>query len=343
MDLFPPIPVWPSNVGPLPPPPSRAAVCAIVNSFQGQLIHSTQLGDLYWWDPMLADCNDPADRAQIYPQLRALQTLPDGSTFRNTHINLTLDMTGLACLPKIKALIYEALTVGGFTGCLLCCMGDGDEGNPGALGGQWLMKNFKAIVQFMRDGIDLTPYIVFCPGYDGVIPAWQPPTRVNEFARMARDVLGDKGYLAIEPSGGYWSWSGEVNDWGTEDGQCFDVILQELNIATAPPDPPPAHLLDGHGGWSQETLNQDLNNPWDSVWQIVGHMVKPFNRPAEMPTNDYPDGIPYALGGGTPRGPFTYVLWEHSTYEWVRIHSITEARINDRRACYRKLGCTVVC
>jgi len=202
-------------------------------------------------------------------------------------------------------------------------------------------------VKFMREdgGIDLTPYIVFCPGYDGIVPAWQPTTRVNEFARMARQALGPNGYLALEVSGGYWSWSGEVNDWATPDGQCFDVVLIELNIDTAPPDVPPADLLDAHGGWSEHTLANDLNNRWDSVWQIIGHLVSPFNRPTEMPTNDYPAGMQgvYALGQGTPRGPFTAVLFEHSTYEWIRVENITIERINQRRAAYRKLGCRVVC
>lgn len=330
----------PSSGGGLPPPPTREVICRVVCSFQGQ-----QFGDTHWWDPMMADIADPAERARRYPILRTPQPQPDGPILINTHLNLSLDMTGLACLPKIKGLIYEAVTLGKMTGVLLMCMGDGDEGNPGALGGQWLMANFAAIVEYMRSagGVDLTPYIVFCPGYDGIVPAWQPTTRVNDFARLARSILGDKGYLALEVSGGYWSWSGEVNDWATSDGQCFDVILVEFNIATAPPDPPPAALLDDHGGWSADTLARDLNNPWSSVWQIVGHLQSPYHRPPETPTNDYPDGIPYALGGGTPRGPFTSVIFEHSTYEWIRAQNITVERINQRRAYYRTLGCRVIC
>jgi len=139
--LFPAIPRWP---GGLPPIPSRADVSKVVCSFQGQVIRTRQFGDVHWWDPMMADITDPADRADIYPQLRAPQPQPDGTVLVNTHINLSLDMTGLACLPKIKALIYEALTVGQMTGVLLMCMGDGDTGsNPGALGGQWLYENFR--------------------------------------------------------------------------------------------------------------------------------------------------------------------------------------------------------
>ena len=57
----------------------------------------------------------------------------------------------------------------------------------------------------------------------------------------ARALIGRYGgYLAIELSGGYCYWTGERNDWETEDGQRFDVILQELPIGTACPAPPPA-------------------------------------------------------------------------------------------------------
>lgn len=300
---------------PLPPRPTRDQLCGIRNQFQGLLITTKQVGEQYWFEPWLADLTDTADRQIVYDAHKAVG---------DTHVNLSLDLTGLAGLAWRKQLIREAITVGGMTGVLLMCMGDGQETNvppgghdPGALGYEWLMNNFSTIYQFMQDGEDLTPYIVWCPGYDGVVPAWQPFTRVNEFVRMAREVIGD-GALALELAYGYMSWTGERNIWAEPDGQCVDVILSEFPIDWGTPP----------------TFG------CDAVWQIVGRMVQPYLRPAEQPADDDPHP-PYMLGGGTPRGPFYYVALEHSAYNWVRQHCDV-ALVNERRAYLKALGCAYV-
>ncbi len=178
------------------------------------------------------------------------------------------------------------------------------------------------------------------PGYDGVVPGWQPFTCVNDYVEMARGVVGPSGSLAIELSSGYNSWSGEANDWATPDGQMFDVILSEFPYQIGPPGLIPAQYLDGRNWKPMPPLTNEQRAPWDQVWQIVGAMIPNFQRPADMPDNDYPDGIPYRLSAGTPRGPFYYVAWEFDTYGWVRFCPLSQ--VQSHRAALQSLGCTLV-
>lgn len=309
----------------LPPRPTREQVCAIRCELQGLFIHGQ-----HWFEPQIADYPAVADRMAVYAAKRAMG---------DTHVCLSLDLTGLAGLKWRKQVIREAITVGGMTGVLLMCMGDGHgqpNTDPGALGHTWLMANFDAIVGYMEQGEDLTPWIVFCPGFDGVVPDWQPYTLVNDFARVARGRLDHlrwgRGYLAIELSAGYATWTGERNDWATPDGQCFDVILQEFDIDFAAPDPPPPH-------WDQ--LTNEQRNPWSRTWEMVGRMVRPYHRPADQPASEDPLP-PYHLGGGTPRGPFFYIAWEFLTYQWCRAHAVTPERVQQGRDYLRALGCPYV-
>lgn len=314
-----------SNV--LPPRPSREAVCAVRNQFQG-----ISVGGRHLFEPEIGWTLTPEGRQRAYAAHRAVG---------DTHINLSLDLSGLACLPRLKAIIREAITAGAMTGVVLMCMGDGSPANPdpGALGVEWLMANFDAIVDYLEADEDLTPWIVFCPGYDGVVPGWQPWSRVNAFARMARarlDRLAHGGYLALELSSGYCVWSGEDNDWATTDGQCFDVILQEFPIEWGPPEAPPAYLLLPDGSdWAPSASNEQ-RAPWTQIW-IVQRMLGPrYRRPAAQPPRYDPDP-PYFLGGGTPRGRYFYIAWERTTYLWVR-KNCDISIVNQQTAVVRDLG-----
>lgn len=308
----------------LPQRPTRDQLCAVRNQLQGISVDGVHL-----FDPSIGWFLTPAERRQAYAAHHAVG---------DTHVNLSLDMTGLACLPTIKAIIREVITVGGMTGVLLMCMGDGSPANPdpGALGVDWLMANFSAIYDYMKAGEDLTPWIVFCPGYDGVVPGWQPWSRVNQFARMARGVLGSNGYLALELAAGYCVWSGETNDWSTADGQYFDVILQEFPIEWGPPAAPPANLLTPDGSdWAPTTTN-DQRNPWTQIW-IMQRMLGPrYVRPASQPPL-YDPAPPYFLGGGTPRGRYYYIAWERTTYLWVR-QNCDISIVHQQTAVVKSLG-----
>ena len=311
-------------VPPLPPRPTREQVCAVQCELQGLYILNQ-----YWFEPQIADYPNLADRMQVYAAKHAMG---------DTHINISLDMMGLAGLAWRKQLIREAITTGGFAGVVLCCMGDGHgqpNTDPGALGHDWLMAHFPDIYAYMKDGEDLTPWIVFVPGYDGVVPDWQPPSLVDEFAFLARSVInaGESGYLGLELSAGYCVWAGdEFNNWATAAGHCFDVILQEFNIDFAAPTPPPPN-------W--DSLTDQQKAPWSQTWQMVGRMVRPYHRPADQPASEDPNP-PFNLATGTPRGPYYYIAWEYLTYQWCRAHAVTAERVEAGRQYLKALGCPYV-
>jgi hypothetical protein len=298
-------------------------VCAIRNQLQG-----IKVGNWYLFDPEIGSLDkDTAFRLGAYAAHRAVR-LPNGTPQPDTHICLSLDRTGLAGLPHLKAVIREAITEGGMTGVLLMCCGDGNDAgepnhDPGALGYSWLMANFNAIVDFMEAGEDLTPWIVFGPGFDGIIPAWLGPpwNRVGKFIRMARarlNRLKQPGYLALELSFGWWAWTGERNDWATEEGQMVDVGLYEFPITWGPPAAPPASLLLPDGSdWAPSTTG-DQRAPWTQVWLVNRFLGDRYRRPASQPRNCEPRP-PYA-DATTPRGRKFFVMWERGTYLWVYFH-----------------------
>lgn len=311
--------IMPKSGGVLPPRPTREQMCGVRNQLQGIEVsrYMDRPGTHHLFDPEIGWWDDRDFRMEAYEVHRAIG---------DTHVCLSLDMNGLAGLPHLKAVIREAITDGGMVGVMLMCMGDGnDEGehdhDPGALNFSWLMANFNAIVDFMEADEDLTPYINFGPGFDGVVPAWQPFSRVNQFLQMARSRLNrlswGPGYLNIELASGFATWSGESNDWGTRDGQMVDTILQEFPIEWGPPTPPPANLLTPDGrNWSASASNEQ-RNPWTQIW-LIQRMIGPlYKRPTMQPV-DYDPHPPFLLGGGTPRGRFFYICWERTTYLWTR-------------------------
>ncbi len=291
--------------------PTRDQVCGVRHQFQGMSITlppgSTfdPLKARYWFDPLINDMGDQADRLAVYAAHRAVG---------DTHLNLSLGLNGLTGLPRLLMIATEAIAQGGLTGILLMCMGDGHgtpNSDPGALGYTWLMANFSRIydaVRTVRIGDhSLADHVVFVPGYDGVVPDWQPPSTVDRFLLLARSwiTLGAAGYLGLELSAGYCVWGDEHaidgNNWTTPAGHAVDVILQEGPIDMGPPQlvpPPPGPVPDR----------------WTQVYQIVGRMVQPYS----LVPGQWDDlHAPFLLGGGTPRGPFFYDYWEFDTMRWT--------------------------
>ena len=276
------------------PDTTRAKVCAVRNQFQGLVVVTRQYGTLPLFDPVIGWLANRADRQACYDAHKAVG---------DTHINLALSGQykegGEAYefipgrdysqdLPALAALIGEAADEGLYT--LLMLGGDGDHYDPDGLvhGYTWLMANFQRIYDGLKA---VAPWTVFCPGYDGVVPAWQPASRVADWLLYARSVVGDTGHLAIELSAGYSSWGDGGDNWTSPAGLAVDTILQEF-----------PYQLEGN---------------WDQVWQICGRMERPYHRPANQPPWDDPNP-PFYLSTPTPRGPRYYVAWEYDTYGWVR-------------------------
>ncbi len=340
----------------LPRPPTRAELCGIRCQFQGLTVTTQQYGTLPWFEPALGWLALQTDRTAVYDVKAAAG---------DTHINLALSGSYNEIdqayehipgrdysqdLPALRALITEAITAGVARGLpsgfriLLAMAGDGMGPDPVGMtyGFSWLMQHFEHVWRALRgdggEGPDLTPWIIPMPGYDGVVPGWQPWSCVNRYVQMARAVVGPHAALAIELAAGYNSWSGEANDWATPDGQCFDVILSEFPYQIGPPRPIPPDLLNANG-WRSTATNED-RAPYDQVWQIIGALIPDFRRPADMPANDYPNGVPYRLGGGTPRGPYYFSAFEFDTYGWVRWCPVSQVLMH--RAYLYSLGCEFV-
>jgi hypothetical protein len=111
--------------------------------------------------------------------------------------------------------------------------------------------------------------------------------------------LSGNCYLGIEHNQGHIPL-GEGGDDYKPGGrmQNFDVIFGEFDDS---PDP---------------------NTGNDSIWQICGRMIRPYNRPPDQPGNDDPNP-PFYMNYPNPRGQFYYVGFEYSfnfgAYAWVRV------------------------
>lgn len=352
----------------LPAPPTRDQLCGVKCSFQGLTVVTQQFGALPWFEPALGWLALLSDRNAVYDAKAAA-----GDTHVNLAVSSAYNEAGqvYAAIPgrdfsqdlgDLRSLIAEAICAGVSRGVpngfriLLAMAGDGMSVNsnpqPGeyndpvgmTYGYQWLVANFLRIWSTLRgdsgEGPDLTPWIVPMPGYDGVVPAWQPFACVNQYVQMARSVVGPSAALAIELAAGYNSWSGEDNDWATADGKMFDVILSEFPYPMGPPSLIPPDLLDGRNWKPMPPLTNEQRAPFDQVWQIAGALISPFNRPADMPENDYPGGVPYRLSGGTPRGAFYYIAFEYDTYGWVR--GLPLSTVQEHRAYLSSIGCQFI-
>ena len=340
-----------STVKPLPPlpaKPSRAEILTAQISFQGLFVETQQFGRLPWFEPAIGWFTGPtaaADRQAVYAVKRAA-----GDKLVNVAVSSQYQEPNQAYqhvpgrdfstdLPALYALCREIISEGFYV--LLMCGGDGEGEDPVGLthGWTWLMANFERIVEALVFGdndaanfdfpTDLTPYIIFCPGYDGCVPEWQPKTHVDEFLLLARRALGVSRYLALELSAGYASWGDGGDNWRSPAGQAVDLILQEFPFPMGPPVPAPAD-------WDH--LSNEQRAPWSQVW-LVQYMIRPYHRPADQPASFDP-APPHYLAGGTPRGPFVYSAFEYDLYGWVRNPAPTI--IAQHRAYLRSLGCALV-
>lgn len=318
---------------PLPSPLPRLELLRAPCTFQGLTVETSQFGVLPWFEPAIGWLDLLDDRLAVYAVKRAA-----GDTLINIALTGQYSEPGQAYanipgrdysedLPALRALIVEALTVGGMRGVLLMLGGDGNNPDPVGMtkGRTWLMQNFQRIYDALAD---LSPYIIWCPGYDGVVPAWGPavyayPSVVDEWLLFARSVVGPSGYLALELAAGYAHWGGEGRNYTTAAGQALDVVISELPYPMGPP-----------------ALYDPANaTPWNQVWQIVGRLQRPYYRSADQPADDDPNP-PYYLAGGTPRGLFVYWAWEFDTYGWVRWLPVYI--VDEHRQALRALGCAQV-
>lgn len=323
------------NASVLPAPPTRAQICGLKTSLAGLTYQTTQYGPIPAWfyarlntvDRAAARATHKAAGDTHLPIPITEAYLEPGTLWPDELLNgydYTQDLAGF------RAVLIEAIADGLLIDCPLG--GDGLGAGPGyndpvghTYGQQWLMDNLARIIAGLQgDGTaanpDLTPYIIFRPGWDGVFYGWGvpgevpdlQPTRVRLLGELFRSLLPN-GYLSIEHTPGNIPCGEGGADYAPGGlMQNFDTILSEFS-----------------------TVHED------SCWQVVGRMVQPYNRPPDQPSGDDPHP-PFYLAPGNPRGPYFYVAFEPKiggVYQWAR-GQCTLADVQNVRAYLHALGCT---
>jgi hypothetical protein len=315
-----------------PPVPSRDQVLGINLQFQGLRVTTAQYGELPWFEAALAWLT-PADRQAVYSAKHAVGdthciiALPSGPPLYDepnqpysadrfgpldwTHGNTAMD-------PQFVALVEEVI-LAGFTPLIFLGGDAGDvQGFPIAMAQLPLVTNALAQSQYG----DLNLYVVKIPGWDGVFYGYTPQ-HVQQYGDYARQ-LSPNGYVGIEHNTGHIPVGNGPADYAPGGMMSnFDLVMSEFDNGTA---------------------RQGYAN--DSVWQIVGRLTRPYNRPPDQPADDDPNP-PFYLAPGTARGAYSYGCFEFEEYTWVhQWYSLDEpgkqalqAQIATERAYLQMLGC----
>lgn len=352
----------PSTPGVLPPIPTRTQVCSIQTSLQGLMYHTQKWGDIpAWFYAALPDEDRPAARQS---HLRVKDThIPisisaaykEHGTLWPDELKQGYDFT--QNLDGLRAICMELICDGLLIDMPLA--GDGLGMGPGyndpvgnTYGHGWLRANLERIIRGLQgDGTtekpDLTPYIIFRPGWDAVFYGWggaeggkamksqhhlrwrhqrqwkvatptqqeldDQQTRVKEFGELFRRIL-PQGYLAIEHTPGNIPCGEGGGDYAPGGLMTtYDTIMGEFN-----------------------TVHED------SYWQIAGRMLDVYHRPPDQPAGDDPNPPKY-LGPDSPRGPYFWVGFEPTVggvYQWCRGGcSLADVQNVDRYM--RDSGCTL--
>lgn len=336
-DPQPGIELEPSAI-PFPSAPSRETICQSTLSFQGLDILTPTFGLLHWFE-VLSWSLPQLDRMAIY-----LAKHDAGDTA--AIVDLSAQYCGPTyCYPvpgrdwsrdlyRFRARICEIIRAG-FPNIWLFLAGDGMSNPAGGYndpvgwtyGFEWLMDHLAEVITSLQplpgallgsdDAIDLTKYILFCPGYDAVFYGWtDADQRVAEFGRYFRTLLPD-GYLAIEHDIGHIPIGNGPSDWAPGGAmQNFDVVFSEFDNQPTPDN--------------------------DSYWQVAARLLGPaYIRPADQPPDDDPPPAPFYLLHPTPRGPVYAHALEYWAYPFVR-GAVTAAEVQDKRRLMRGLGYALV-
>ncbi|HEY8039878.1 MAG TPA: hypothetical protein VIF15_08805 [Polyangiaceae bacterium] len=301
-----------------PAAPTRAGVLSVKLTFQGLTVTLPTYGAIPWFEPAITSL-DAASRKLVYQAKHAAGDTHIGMAVSWAYMNdggysypvPGLDLTGN--LPAFRALVVEAIE-NGFTPVIFLA-GDGEspagggynDPNGWTYGYSWLMAHLPAIVASLQQPFDLTPYCLLVPGWDGVMPGWQP-SELDAYLLQARSLLPN-GYVGLELASGTCHWGGGAANYTSPSGQALDAILQEF------PGPPTG----------------------DQVWQIAARELGPaYVRPPDQPAGDDPSP-PFYLPGGTPRGPWFVVAYEYDEYRWVRAQ-VTATQIQTERQYLATMG-----
>jgi hypothetical protein len=278
--------------GSLPAVPTRAQALAYHTHFMGGIVvNSPTYGLMPWWDSALSWC-DPTTRQLAYAakhaagDTHAILEVPNGKPLYNEGGQFyspdkfgPLDWTrGETQLTADFDRLLDEILDNGFYFHIAM-----DETQQDS------MNISKLVARRLKD-LGLSAYGFMMPGYDGVFYGWEPSNEVIPLWAADARAINPDILLGIEHQPGKIPLGNGADDYRTNGLMTgFDVILGEFDM---PPD--------------------------DTVWQVLGRMVRPYHRPANQPSGDDPNP-PFYLQDDSPRGPYVYVGFEtDNPYHWVR-------------------------
>lgn len=355
--------------GKFPPIPSRSQVCSIQESLQGLTYQTSEFGPIPAWFYPGLNLDDRAKARQTHKTAKDTHIwIPISAAYKESgtlwpnQLKDGYDYT--QNLDEFRKVLIDVICDGLLIDMPLA--GDGlglgpDYNDPvgRTYGHGWLVNNLERIIRGLQgDGSsqtvtgDLTPYIIFRPGWDAVFYGWggmESPShltamksqhglrwrhthpnkprpvkmstkelddqqkRVKEFGELFRRILPN-GYLAIEHTPGNIPCGEGGGDYAPGGLMTtFDTIMGEFH-----------------------TVHED------SFWQIAGRMVSPYHRPSDQPTGDDPHP-PFYLATPSDRGPYFYVAFEPTkggVYEWCR-GLCTLEQVKEVDSYMRSCGCTL--
>ena len=308
---------------PFPPVPTREQVCGVKMQFRGGLLVESPVYGLMPWYPAALSWCDPVTRQHVYAAMRlagdrqALIEIPNGLPLYNEMGQFyspdkfgPLDWTnGETQLDaRFNDLVDEVI----------------EEGFTYIINMDERQDHSTRIVQLVMQALSdkEAEYGFTMPGYDSVFPTW-PPAAITNWANVAR-AIKPNCYTGLEHQPGEIPAGNDARDYqpgGAMDG--FDVVLGEF-----------------------QAENSGLHS--DTTWQVLGRMIRPYNRPADQPAGDDPHP-PFVLTD-SPRGPRYYCAWEtEEPYLWVRTDpndpgavAATLAVIENERAYLAEMGCQYI-
>ncbi len=286
--------------------------------FQGLTCHTTQYGDLPWFDDALFSLT-PADRQLVYACKRAAGDTHAIVTFDNNTGSIYDEpgqpyqqMNGADFENHQDAFVaaVREVVVNGFIPTVFLG-GDGPNGEPIATR---QFPEAHAALAAAPEG-DLNTYVLYMPGWDSVFYGWEPAnTVIPGFGAMVRS-LCPNCYLGIEFNTGHIPVGNGPADYAADGPMTsYDVLVVEFD---------------------------DSLQHQDSTWQVLARLLGPaYVRPVDQPPTDDPNP-PYYLRAGTPRGSWAVACFEWSEYDWVR-GRVSAADVAAQAAYLRSLGCAVI-
>jgi hypothetical protein len=358
----------PAPITALPGAPGRDALCRVHAAFNGDVSVTTpELGTVPSWGPEIGLLS-ASSRQTTYAAHRAWGAThfcvaiagnyqEGGVVYPN---NTAENNNWFGALPTLVNILIEIIGAGMWPVLFL----DGDDGFS------QIYNNLPAVVQAIRTSPigDLTPYLVYCSGFDSIDEIGLGQYHDNGATEDAlfvyiRSIIGDDAVQAKENAyNNPPMWVIPPSPGST----AVDVFLQEFASLALGNQQAPKIIA---GTWDAEhndyapTYNVPAGNevPWTQSWQVCKRLLAAWSPPADEPfnilvpvtgganagTNQPVSADSQGAGGqwlasGTPRGRQYVIAFEFGTYAMTHGQATAE-QVQTTRAYLDTWGFDGVC